>query len=270
MGVYTTEIASDKIASDNPIHQRLLRPYEIVAEKELGELLEIGCGEGRGTELLIKKARSYTAIDKIQEVVDRLSEKYPEGTFMQKHIPPLAGIPDESFDTVVSFQVIEHIEDDRKYLEEIRRVLRPGGVAYITTPNIKQSLTRNPWHIREYTAEELSVLAVKIFSEVEMNGITGNEKVMAYHEQNRESVRKITRFDILNLQYRLPAWLLRKPYEVLNRMNRNKLKNSNDELVNSIVSSDYIQVEKADAALDLFMKVTRVKRHNWREGFAAK
>jgi hypothetical protein len=66
------------------------------------------------------------------------------------------------------------------------------------------SLSRNPWHIREYLADELTVLAGKIFQNVQMKGITGNEKVMTYFDENKKSVNRVTRFDILNLQYRLP------------------------------------------------------------------
>ena len=47
MALYTTEIASDKITSDNPIHQRLLKAYYIAKEYVKGDLLEIGCGEGK-------------------------------------------------------------------------------------------------------------------------------------------------------------------------------------------------------------------------------
>jgi 2-polyprenyl-3-methyl-5-hydroxy-6-metoxy-1,4-benzoquinol methylase len=93
-------------------------------------------------------------------------------------IPPFVGLDDNSFDVVISFQVIEHIKDDFNYLKEIHRVLRPGGKALITTPNIKMSLSRNPWHIREYTSNELKGLGQKVFSSVKMLGIAGNEKVM--------------------------------------------------------------------------------------------
>jgi 2-polyprenyl-3-methyl-5-hydroxy-6-metoxy-1,4-benzoquinol methylase len=80
-------------------------------------------------------------------------------------IPPFSGLQDNAFDVVVSFQVIEHIRNDRQYIKEIYRVLKPGGKALITTPNIKMSLSRNPWHIREYTAVELSDLS-SIYSTV--------------------------------------------------------------------------------------------------------
>ena len=138
------------------------------------------------------------------------------------------------------------------FLEEIHRVLKPGGKALITTPNIKKTLTRNPWHIREYTAEELQQLASDIFPNVTMKGIGGDEKVMKYYEMNKKSVEKITRFDIFNLQYLLPAGVLKVPYELLNRLNRNKLKNANNKLVTDISHENYLFEENHPENLDLF------------------
>ena len=51
--VYTTEIASDSVASDNPIHQRLLKAYVLAVDYVQGNLLEVGCGEGRGIDWLL-------------------------------------------------------------------------------------------------------------------------------------------------------------------------------------------------------------------------
>ncbi len=251
MSVYTTEIASDQIPSDNPIHQRLLKAYTVAAPMVSGDLLELGCGEGRGVEQLLPNADSYLGLDKIESVITKLREKYPNAQFESGVFPPIK-IPDNSFDTVVSFQVIEHIKNDALFLSEIQRILKPGGKAIISTPNIKMTLSRNPWHEREYTADELEKLASKYFSKVEMKGIAGSERVMEYHDRNRESVQKIMKYDVLNLQYRLPAALLRKPYDLLNRRNRNKLQDQVDELVMSISQADYFVNEKSEQNLDLF------------------
>jgi ubiquinone/menaquinone biosynthesis C-methylase UbiE len=256
MSVYTTEIASDKIPSDNPIHQRLLKAYYAAIPYIKGDLLELGCGEGRGVELLAPLAESYTGIDKIKHVTDSLEKKYPEYSFQDGVFPPFP-YPDESFDSIVTFQVIEHVKKDEQFLSEIFRVLKKGGKALITTPNIKMTLSRNPWHEREYTGDQLEKLCLKYFSDVEMKGIAGNEKVMEYYEQNKTSVNKVMRFDIFNLQYRLPAAILRIPYDIMNRRNRNKLKSSDDELVNSIVHDDYLVKDKDDGNLDLFCIVTK-------------
>lgn len=85
-----------------------------------------------------------------------------------------------------------------------------------------------------------------------MLGISGNEKVMAYYEENKASVNRLMKWDILNLQYHLPAFMLKIPYELLNRLNRDKLKAGNDGLVSEIQHTDYLLSEKPDESLDLF------------------
>ncbi|GGF17995.1 class I SAM-dependent methyltransferase [Echinicola rosea] len=252
MATYTTEIASDKLVSDNPIHQRLLKAY--IAAKPLvsGELLEIGCGEGRGVEVLSDLVQSYHGLDKIGKVINELQRKFPKAKFEQAVIPPLATVPADHYDTVVSFQVIEHIQDDKLFLQEIYRVLKPGGKAIISTPNIRHTLSRNPWHIREYTGTELIHLCEQVFDKVVAKGIGGNDKVWSYHEANRKSVNKIMRFDIFDLQHRLPASILRMPYELLNRMNRNKLHKQGGDAVTGITHEDYMVVDHPDKGLDLF------------------
>jgi SAM-dependent methyltransferase len=250
--IYTTEITSDQLVSDNPLHQRLLKPYVVAGQWIKGDLLEVGCGEGRGIQYILPHVRSYWAIDKIASAVESLRLRFPTAHLVAGNLPPLP-YPDASFDSVVSFQVIEHIQDDVLFLKEIHRVLRPGGVALITTPNRPLSLSRNPWHIREYTAEELSALARSIFHVVEMKGVSGNDKVMTYHARNRVSVNRLMRWDILNLQHRLPAAMLRIPYDLLNRLNRRKLQKSDDVLVTGITHNDYLITEKPEIALDLFL-----------------
>ncbi len=251
--IYTTEITSESIPSDNPIHQRLLRAYVLAAEMVTGHLLEVGCGEGRGIDWLLPKVTSYSAIDKIEPVIKTLQKKYPIAKFYSGNIPPLSVFADNSFDSVVSFQVIEHIQNDSLFLQEIHRVLKPGGTALLTTPNRPMSLSRNPWHIREYTGQELTDLAKKFFAEVTMKGIAGNVKVMEYHDRNKKSVDRLMRWDVFDFQHKLPAALLRMPYEFMNRLNRNKLKDASDELVMSIRQEDYPLTEVADTALDLFL-----------------
>ena len=125
-------------------------------------------------------------------------------------------------------------------------------MAVITTPNVKMSLSRNPWHIREYTAQELMDLASNFFDEIKAYGITGNKKVMEYYENNKRSVEKIMKYDIIDLQHRLPAFLLKIPYEVLNRINRKKLTKNDAQLTKSISYKDYMITDTPDKSLDLF------------------
>jgi len=252
MGIYTTEITSDKIISDNPLHQRLYRAYVDAMPFVRGDVLELGCGEGRGIDLIEKKAKSFTAVDKIESSVNKLEKKYPSHKFYASSFPPVTLFSDNSFDTIISFQVIEHIKDDVLFIKEIYRLLKRGGTALITTPNILMTLTRNPWHIREYTSESLKEIVSKSFLDFNMKGITGNDKVRNYYEVNKKSVQKFKRLDVFNLEKCLPSSIYKIPYEILNRINRNKIKNQDTKLVASITEKDYHLNNDLKDNLDLF------------------
>lgn len=234
--------------SDNFVFRRSQLAYCRAAELVCGDVLEIGTGTGYGIGIVAPHTASFTTVDK------HLPEGVPFADnveFVQAKVPPL---PFEAgrFDCVISFQVIEHIGRDMDFVKEVYRVLRPGGRFIVTTPNAPMSLTRNPWHVREYRADELTNLLGCVFDGVECYGVFGNEKVMAYYAENRRSVERIMRFDLLDLQHRLPRWLLRLPYDVANRINRRRLLARNTELTESIAVEDYRIADVADDCFDLF------------------
>jgi ubiquinone/menaquinone biosynthesis C-methylase UbiE len=198
MSLQTAERVSSHEQSDNVIFQRHLVAYNEAAKRINGNVLEVGCGEGYGISLLAPKVTNYMAVDKFATNVDRYAANFSHVKFQQMSVPPLQ-FPDNTFDYIVTFQVIEHIEDDEKMVAEMSRVLKPGGKMIMTTPNIKMSLTRNPWHVREYTVEELETLLQRHFSVVDMQGVYGNKKVMDYYEQNKASVQRFTAFRCVKL-----------------------------------------------------------------------
>ena len=248
MALQTAERVSARDASDNLVFQRSILAYYKAAELVSGRVLEIGTGMGYGVEVVAPAAERFITVDKSQAY----SVDLPSNTeFRQMTVPPL-DFADESFDYVISFQVIEHIKRDRDFVKEVSRVLRKGGSFIVSTPNAPMSLTRNPWHVREYRAEELRQLLAPHFESVEMLGVDGNEKVMAYYEKNREGVLRITRFDPLDLQHRLPRWMLQLPYDLLNRLNRRRLLSQNSDLTTSITRDDYRIGPVTDCSFDLY------------------
>ncbi len=258
MGILqTAERSSHLDPSENVIYQRHLIAYKEAAKIISGTVLEVGSGEGYGIMELAPKVEHYIAVDKYNTAISDELKAANNITFVQTEVPPLKGIEDNSVDFVVTFQVIEHIEDDEMFLQEIHRVLKPGGKVILTTPNVMMSLTRNPWHIREYTPEQMGDVLQSSFDNYELKGVFGNDKVMDYYNKNKASVRKITRFDILNMQYWLPRWMLQIPYDILNRFNRHNLQDDNEGIVNTVVHTDYSISTSNDECLDHFCIATK-------------
>lgn len=249
----TAERSSGHDPSEYVIFNRCLFAYEAAAQIVGGNIIELGSGEGYGIKVLAPLAKHYLAIDKFDSELPAASNV----EFRKMMLPSLSGIADNSFDFAVTFQVIEHIKNDKEFVKEIHRVLKPGGKLLATTPNRLMSLSRNPWHIREYTSSELENRMKQFFSKVEMKGVYGKQVVMDYHERNKASVEKITRYDILRLQYRLPRQLLQIPYDIMNRMNRRKLHSNNSRLVNNVSTADFFLGESSDTSFDLFVIATK-------------
>lgn len=248
-GIQSAERVSHEDASDNYVFQRSQLAYHKAAEIVGGDVLEIGTGSGYGIDIISPHAASFTTVDKHDAGHD-LSHR-SNVTFRQMTVPPL-DFADASFDCVITFQVIEHIRKDREMIGEIWRVLRPGGRLVISTPNRDMSLTRNPWHVREYTVEGFRALLSEFFPEVEMMGVFGRGNVMEYYENNKRSVARIARYDVLRFQKWLPRPLLRIPYDILNRMNRRRLLDSNESLTTGIKMDDYYIAPAAEGCFDLF------------------
>jgi len=258
MGILQTAERSTHLdPSENVIYQRHVIAYKEAAKIISGTVLEIGSGEGFGITELAPKTEHYIAVDKYNTSISDELKESNNITFIQSEVPPLKGIEDDSIDFVVSFQVIEHIENDERFLQEIHRVLKPGGKAILTTPNILMSFSRNPWHIREYTPEQMGEVLKSSFDKFELKGVFGNEKVMDYYNKNKASVNKIMRFDILNMQYWLPRWVLQVPYDILNRFNRHSLQDNNKKMVDSVVYTDYTISASTNECLDHFCIVTK-------------
>lgn len=125
-------------------------------------VLEVGCGEGYGTALLARSARSVLGVDYDALTVAHAAARYPQACFVRANLAALP-VPSAAVDVVATLQVLEHVWDHAGFLRECRRVLRPGGLLIVTTPNrLTFSPGRdapvNPFHTREFTIAELGEL----------------------------------------------------------------------------------------------------------------
>ena len=175
----TAERVSASNLSDNYVFQRSLLAYLKAAELVHGRVLEIGTGDGYGVDIIADKATEFTTLDKHPKEsfthIKKGNVRFICQKFPQKNNP---AFPDGYFDFVITFQVIEHIKKDHLFIQEVKRILKPGGKLIIATPNILMSLTRNPWHVREYTPAQFDTLLSRYFRSVEKYGVFGNEKIM--------------------------------------------------------------------------------------------
>jgi len=125
-------------------------------------VLDLGCGSGYGAARIAGVASNVTGVDVSADAVAFANARYVAQNLEYQVIEVDSPLPfeDASFDVVLSFQVIEHVADEAGYLREARRVLRPGGVMVLITPDRRHRLLPgqrpwNRWHLREYSAEDL-------------------------------------------------------------------------------------------------------------------
>ena len=140
------------------------------------QVLEAGFGEGYGADLLAGVATTVIGVDYDESAVAHARARYPRVQVRQGNLAALP-LPDASVDVVVNFQVIEHLWDQSQFVAECARVLRPGGLLLMSTPNRitftpDSDTPVNPFHTRELSAAELTELLTDGGFEIEsMNGV---------------------------------------------------------------------------------------------------
>jgi SAM-dependent methyltransferase len=151
--------------------------YQRLAQRCAGlDVLEAGCGEGYGADLIAGVARRVTALDYDEATVAHVRARYRRVQVRHANLTDLP-LADGSVDVVVNFQVIEHLWDQARFVSECARVLRPSGLLMVSTPNrITFSPGRdtpiNPFHTRELNADELTQLLVDAgFASVSLSGV---------------------------------------------------------------------------------------------------
>ena len=132
-------------------------------------VLDAGCGTGYGAEMLAAAgAASVMGVDSAAAVVEAARAR--AGGRLAFERADVARLPcdDGSFDLVTCFEVIEHVPDPGAVLGELRRVLAPGGVLAISSPNADRYPPGNPHHVREFTTSEFRALLAEAFPAVRL------------------------------------------------------------------------------------------------------
>jgi SAM-dependent methyltransferase len=179
----TGERTLPDVPEENYWFQRHLVVYEWIAQRTHGRrVVDLASGEGYGAAVLARTAESVVGVDANPEAFEHAIAKYPQVTFERNMVELWRG----DVDCVVFLQTIEHIQDPDAMLAHIRGLIEPGGVAYVSTPNVLTLAPKgaersgNPWHVREYKPAEYRALCERHFARVDLLGLFHARKLRAH------------------------------------------------------------------------------------------
>jgi SAM-dependent methyltransferase len=187
-GVPPLELTGERTLPDVPAEnywfRRHLAVYEWIGARAIGlRVIDMACGEGYGSEVLSRAAASVIGVDANPEAHEHARLRYQRQNLrFERGVVETHGEAG-SFDAVVFLQTIEHVHDPVAVLGHLRSLLAPGGVAYVSTPNLLTlappgaEKSGNPWHIKEYRAAEFRALCETAFDRVQLVGVVHARKL---------------------------------------------------------------------------------------------
>lgn len=166
----TGERTLPDVPAENYWFRRHLAVYEWIGARVVGRrVLDLACGEGYGSEVLSRSAARVVGVDANPEAHEHARLRYRrQNLSFERGLVETYGEPG-AYDAVVFLQTIEHVQEPAPVLEHIHRTLAPGGMAYVSTPNVLtlappgSAKSENPWHVREYRAVEFDRLCRSVF-----------------------------------------------------------------------------------------------------------
>ena len=193
--------------SHNTLYLELLSAYEVAKNLiEGGTVLDIGCGAGYGSDRLARPGRMVIGIDYEPAVARAAAERYRRSglSFACMDGAQLA-IRRQSADLICAFQVIEHLRNQVQFVRDMAATLRPSGVVILSTPNaLVHRGPRNPFHLHEFTPDELHALLAKHFAHIRLVGQFRPPEVYFLET----ACSRVRAWDLLGIKRLVPRWFI--------------------------------------------------------------
>jgi 2-polyprenyl-3-methyl-5-hydroxy-6-metoxy-1,4-benzoquinol methylase len=230
----TGERTLPDVPAENYWFRRHLAVYEWVAHRCAGfHVVDMACGEGYGSAVLGRRAREVTGVEANPEAFEHARLKY--GRPGLRFVRDLIERHEEPCDAIVFLQTVEHVQDPAGLL---RRFKKMADTVFVSTPNLLTlappgaEKSDNPWHLREYRADEFRSLCHRAAADVELYGLFHARKLRAHELALRAGWDRVH-----------PALRVTRPFY--------------DRLVPAISTRDFsLRSDRLDRALD-FVAVLR-------------
>jgi SAM-dependent methyltransferase len=158
------------IPDENYWFRRHVVAYRFARKHSRGKVLDAGAGEGYGSDLLKGPGRTVVAVELDSPVIAHGAGRYPGVRWVRADLCQLP-VTDGALGAVVALQVLEHLHCAEGFVAACARALRPEGTLILSTPNRSTfPVQRNPFHVREYDADELRALLGGSFADVRILG----------------------------------------------------------------------------------------------------
>ena len=154
------------------IHRYVLAKQYVSGKR----VLDLACGEGYGSYMLATTAADVVGVDINDEVIAHANEIYKKSnlSFIAGEMTQVLFHDDFTFDVIVCFEALEHIDKQEELLHEIKRLLRPDGIFIVSTPNkpvySENGTRQNPFHLKELDLNQFQKLLKNKFRHVLLYG----------------------------------------------------------------------------------------------------
>ena len=161
---------------DVALEKEHMNRYQFASNLVTGKrVVDIACGSGYGSAMMAKQAIQVTGIDISEEAIEYCQKNYqlPNLNYLVGNVAEIP-LTDSSVDVVVSFETLEHVDeaDQIRFMAEIRRILVPGGLLIVSTPNkdVYDERGDNEFHKHELSFDEFKTFLQKGFRNIKLCG----------------------------------------------------------------------------------------------------